>query len=68
MSVRQVRWLDGGYAQGCRADCRLEEAVVQLGGWIHRAHAFGPARGHAFVAGQKEGIDRDAPLIMAEAR
>jgi L-fucose isomerase-like protein len=54
-------------------EARLTAAVARLGGRVERAHPYKPALKHGFIASQKEGlevfagIDRDAPLIVAEA-
>lgn len=54
-------------------EARLTAAVARLGGTVTRAHPFKPALRHGFIASQKEGlevfagIDRTAPLIVAEA-
>lgn len=52
---------------------QLGEAVAACGGRIVRAHPYNAKLKHGFIASQKEGIDvfanidRDAPLIVAEA-
>jgi L-fucose isomerase-like protein len=54
-------------------EARLTAAIARLGGTVVRAHPYKPALKHGFIASQKEGlevfaaIDRDAPLIVAEA-
>ena len=51
----------------------LHQAVNDAGYELVRAHQFKPEQGHGFIGSQKEGmevfagIDRDAPLIVAEA-
>jgi hypothetical protein len=51
----------------------LTEAVSKFGHELVRAHTFDPARGHGFIASQREGmdvfsrIDSDQPIIVAEA-
>ena len=52
---------------------RLGAAVERLGSSVVRAHSVDPARGHGFLASQREGMDafasipEDAPVIVAEA-
>jgi len=52
---------------------RLSAALEAAGGQVRRAHSYKPELRHGFIASQKEGmavfagIDRDAPLIVAEA-
>jgi L-fucose isomerase-like protein len=54
-------------------EAKLTAAVARLGGRVERAHPYKPTLKHGFIASQKEGlqvfagIDRDAPLIVAEA-
>ena len=54
-------------------EAKLTAAVARLGGKVERAHPYKPSLKHGFIASQKEGlevfagIDRDAPLIVAEA-
>jgi hypothetical protein len=54
-------------------EAKLTAAVARLGGKVVRSHPYKPALKHGFIASQKEGlevfagIDRDAPLIVAEA-
>ncbi|MDQ2083640.1 fucose isomerase [Xanthobacteraceae bacterium Astr-EGSB] len=54
-------------------EAKLTAAVTRLGGKVVRAHPYKPSLKHGFIASQKEGlevfagIDRDAPLIVAEA-
>ena len=54
-------------------EAALEKAVAAAGHTLVRAHAVDDARGHGFIASQREGIevfnslDTDAPLIVAEA-
>ncbi|HEY2342874.1 MAG TPA: hypothetical protein VGH90_07590, partial [Chthoniobacteraceae bacterium] len=50
------------------------DAAIEAEGWkIQRAHPFDPRKKHGFIDSQKygmevfRGIDRDAPLIVAEA-
>jgi hypothetical protein len=51
----------------------LTAAVEKLGRRVIRAHPYKPALRHGFIASQREGlevfsrVDRDAPLIVAEA-
>lgn len=51
----------------------LSKAVSGLGHSIRRVHPYKPDEKHGFIASQKEGmkvfaeLDRDAPLIVAEA-
>jgi hypothetical protein len=52
----------------------LSAAVADAGYEIVRAHSFKPEQGHGFISSQKEGmevfrdgVDSDAPLIVAEA-
>jgi hypothetical protein len=51
---------------------KLTKAVSRHGRELVRAHPYDPARGHGFIASQAEGlavlagIDRDAPLVVAE--
>ncbi|KAF0093565.1 MAG: L-fucose isomerase [Puniceicoccaceae bacterium 5H] len=51
----------------------LERAVNSCGYSLQRAHPFKPDEQHGFIASQREGldvfaqVDRDAPLIVAEA-
>jgi hypothetical protein len=51
----------------------LHQAVNDAGYELIRAHPFKPEQGHGFIGSQKEGmevfagIDRSAPLIVAEA-
>jgi len=51
----------------------LGAAVARFGHRIVRAHPYKPAAKHGFIASQREGLgilarlDRDAPLIVAEA-
>jgi hypothetical protein len=52
---------------------QLSAAVADCGWKIRRGHPFDKAVGHGFIASQRQGmdvfakIDRDAPLIVAEA-
>jgi len=52
---------------------QLATAVADCGWKIRRGHPFDKAVGHGFIASQRQGmdvfakIDRDAPLIVAEA-
>lgn len=52
---------------------KLTEAVASLGHRLVRAHPYKPGLRHGFISSQKEGmtvfaaIDRDAPVIVAEA-
>ena len=52
---------------------QLAKAVAACGAQIVRAHPYKPKLKHGFIASQKEGIDvfakidRDAPIIVAEA-
>lgn len=54
-------------------ESKLASAIQAEGFKLARAHKFKPEEGHGFIAGQHEGlevfrtIDRDAPLIVAEA-
>jgi hypothetical protein len=54
-------------------EAKLTAAVARLGGKVVRSHPYKPSLKHGFIASQKEGlevfagIDRDAPLIVAEA-
>ena len=54
-------------------EAKLTAAVARLGGKVVRSHPYKPALKHGFIASQKEGlevfagIDRDGPLIVAEA-
>jgi L-fucose isomerase-like protein len=62
---------------GWPAQATLEEHVVRAfarhGVTVTRGHPVDPSRGHGFVSSQRmgmavfQGIDRDAPLIVAEA-
>ena len=62
---------------GWPAQADLEEnvgaAFARHGVRVRRAHPFDPALGHGFISSQRmgmavfEGIDRDAPLVVAEA-
>lgn len=67
-SANQVCWP----AQAAM-EARLIQAVAAHGRSVFRAHEFDPARGHGFIASQREGIEvfkrihPDAPLIVAEA-
>ncbi|MEX0741197.1 MAG: fucose isomerase, partial [Phycisphaeraceae bacterium] len=51
----------------------LGEAVKSCGYQLTRAHNYSPKRGHGFIGSQQEGmdvfqgIDPEAPLIVAEA-
>lgn len=51
----------------------LAQVVTSLGGKLKRAHPYKPAEKHGFISSQREGmdvfagIDRKAPLIVAEA-
>ncbi|HUG85909.1 MAG TPA: hypothetical protein VMM13_15200 [Euzebya sp.] len=55
-----------------RLEDKLTGAVARRGRELVRAHPYDDARGHGFIASQAEGlavlagIDRDAPLIVAE--
>ncbi|HWT63857.1 MAG TPA: fucose isomerase, partial [Ochrobactrum sp.] len=54
-------------------ESRLIAAIEKLGRKASRGHGVDPKTGHGFIATQKQGIevfskiDRDAPLIVAEA-
>jgi uncharacterized membrane protein YeaQ/YmgE (transglycosylase-associated protein family) len=54
-------------------EAKLGAALAALGTRIERAHPVDPATGHGFIASQRQGmeifagIDRHAPLIVAEA-
>jgi L-fucose isomerase-like protein len=54
-------------------ETKLMAAVARLGGKVARAHPYKAEQKHGFIASQKEGleifagIDRNAPLIVAEA-
>lgn len=54
-------------------ESRLMAAIEKLGRKASRGHGVDPKTGHGFIATQKQGIevfskiDRDAPLIVAEA-
>ncbi len=54
-------------------ESRLIAAIEKLGRKAARGHAIDPKTGHGFITTQKQGIevfsiiDRDAPLIVAEA-
>jgi L-fucose isomerase-like protein len=51
----------------------IEAAFARHGMAVRRAHPFDDARGHGFISSQRmgmdvfAGIDRDAPLVVAEA-
>ena len=54
-------------------EAKLGAAFARLGARVERAHPVDPATGHGFIASQRQGmevfaaIDRNAPLIVAEA-
>ena len=56
-----------------RMEAALSEAVTSLGWEIARAHPYEPTKKHGFIDSQKRGmevfrgIDREAPLIVAES-
>jgi L-fucose isomerase-like protein len=54
-------------------EAKVQKAVEAEGRLLRRAHPYRPERKHGFIGGQKEGmeifagIDRSAPIIVAEA-
>ncbi|HUE71205.1 MAG TPA: fucose isomerase [Pirellulaceae bacterium] len=54
-------------------EAALDQAITDCGYVLHRAHPYKPDQKHGFLGSQREGmrvfagIDRDAPLIVAEA-
>ncbi len=68
LSANQVCWP----AQQAMEEA-LHRAIVQSGAKLVRAHPYKPKEKHGFIASQREGmqvfatIDRDAPLVVAEA-
>jgi hypothetical protein len=62
-----------GWPAQAELEGQLEEAFGALGVRVRRAHPVDPARGHGFISSQRMGmdvfasIDRDAPLVVAEA-
>src|SRR4051812_18480783 len=62
-----------GWPAQAELEGNLEAAFRRHGVEIRRAHPFDEGRGHGFISSQRmgmavfEGIDRDAPVIVAEA-
>jgi len=61
------------WSEQANMESRLIAAIEKLGRKAARGHAIDPKTGHGFITTQKQGIevfsiiDRDAPLIVAEA-
>ena len=62
-----------GWPAQAALEHQVGEAFARRGARVRRAHPFDAARGHGFLSSQRMGmdvfgsIDRDAPLVVAEA-
>src|SRR6185436_2241508 len=62
-----------GWPAQAELEGHIEAAFRRHGVTVRRAHPFDSARGHGFISSQRmgmgvfESIDRDSPLIVAEA-